>query len=139
MIELTQHPILLSWAADILKVKFDASQAVWISHLKPLGGGEIDVEAVVVFTRFSTHNCEMSIATNGKKRWATRAFMRTCYRFAFEQLKLARITVVIEHDNETSLRMCRKLGHTEEGRLKHWFGDKDGILMRMTRQECKWL
>lgn len=133
MIVLEQDPRLLEWAKEILKVKFNPNESTWISLV------DDEIRAVVVYTRFSTHNCEMSIATDRKKRWAHKSFMRTCYRYAFEQIKVARVTVVIEEDNMDSLELCRRLGHTEEGRLKHWFGDKDGILMRMTRQECKWL
>lgn len=134
MIVLDQDPRLLEFAKRILKVKFDPSQSAWISLID----GE-DIEAVVVYTRFSTHNCEMSIATNGGKTWATRRFLKACYQYAFDQMKLARISVVIEEDNEPSLNLCRKLGHVEEGRLKSWFGAKDGVLMRMTKTECKWL
>ncbi len=133
MIVLEQDERLLEWARQVLKVKFEPNQATWISLV------DDEIRAVVVYTRFSTHNCEMSIATDNAKTWATRKFMRACYRYAFDQLKVARVTVVIEEDNEASIELCRRLGHVEEGRLKHWFGDKDGILMRMTREECKYL
>ncbi len=133
MIVTDQDPRLLQFASDVLRVRFDPAQSAWISSV------DEEVEAVVVFTRFSPFNCEMSIATNGKKRWARREFIRACYRYPFVQRGLARITVVIEDGNEPSLSLCRKLGHVEEGTLKSWFGPKDGIVMRMLKSECKYL
>ncbi len=134
MITTEQNPAWLDWAADVLGVKFIREQSTWISKLR-----DGEPTTVVVYTRFSTHNCEMSIATDGSRHWGSREFMRVAYSYPFEQLGLARITVVIEEDNPQSLTMCRKLGHIEEGRLKHWFGSKDGIVMRMCRDECRWI
>lgn len=130
-----QHLALLAYANQVLGVQFDPAQCAWISQLHDDGS----IAAVVVYSRFSVHNVEMSIATDGRRSWATRAFLRACYRYVFVQMQKTRITVVIEEDNEKSLAMCRKLGHVEEGRLKCWFGSKDGIVMRMLKEECKWL
>lgn len=135
MIITEQIPVLLEFANRVLDVRFDPVQCTWISQIDDDGR----IVAVVVYSRFSTHNCEMSIATDEQRTWANRAFLRACYRYVFGQLNKTRITVVIEEDNEKSLVMCRKLGHVEEGRLKCWFGAKDGIVMRMLRSECKWL
>jgi RimJ/RimL family protein N-acetyltransferase len=130
-----QEPSWLGWASSVLSVKFDQSQSAWITRLNDDG----TPSAVVVYTRFSPHNCEMSIATDGKRAWASREFLRVVYRYPFEQLALARVTAVIEQDNTPSLSMCRKLGHVQEGTLKQWFGAKDGIVMRMLRSECRWI
>jgi len=124
---------LLQFASDVLRVP------LYSTHCKTIANVTDEIEAVVVYTRFTPHNCEMSIATNGKRTWGTRAFIKTCYRYPFIQCGLNRITVVIEADNDYSLRLCRKLGHVEEGCLKEWFGSKDGIVMRMLKSECVWL
>lgn len=133
MIVLEQDPALLRFASERLQVRFDHAQSVWIASVTD------EVEAVVVYTRFSEHNCEMSVATNLKKTWARRPFLRAVYRYPFVQRGFARVTAVIEEDNTPSLTMCRKLGHVEEGLLKQWFGAKDGVVMRMLRSECRWL
>ena len=109
--------------------------SAWISRLNEDG----TPLAVVVFDRFDEHNCQMHIASDGTKRWYSKEFVSTCYRYAFNQMGLKRVTVVIREDNERSLKMCRQLGHTQECILKSWFGDKDGVLMRMLKTECKWL
>lgn len=137
MISHAQDPRFLEWANQVLAVEFMPNPAttVWITRLNADGG----IAAVVVFSDFRTHNCEMSVASDGRARWATRDFLGVCYRYAFKQMEMRRVTAVVEEDNEKSLAMCRKLGHIEEGRLRCWFGAKDGIVMRMLKEECKWL
>lgn len=130
-----QRPEFLAWANDILGVEFDSAFCVWITRLD----AQEEILAVVVYNMCTTYNIEMSIASNGSGRWASKEFLGVCYRYAFNQLKLRRVTAIIEDGNEKSLVMCRKLGHIEEGRLRCWFGDNDGIVMRMLREECKWL
>ena len=135
LIVFDQDCSLLAFASQVLQVDYKPEQCAWISRLNDDGSPLV----VVVFDRFSPFNCEMSIASDGTKRWYSRAFVSTCYRYAFNQMGLRRITVVVEEDNFKSLKMCRQLGHVQEAVLKEWFGDKDGIAMRMTKKECKWL
>lgn len=135
MIIFEQRAELLEFANRILEVKFNPAQCVWISRLNEDGTPLV----VVVFDRFSPYNCEMSIASDGTRRWYSREFVGICFRYAFNQMKLNRVTVVVEEDNEKSLKMCRQLGYVEEGRLVQWYGDVDGIAFRMLKKECKWL
>lgn len=135
MISHEQNPAYLFWANDVLGVDFDPAQTAWITNLN----GDGTPAAVCVFNFVTTYNCEMSVASDRRARWATRGFLGVCYRYAFVQLGLVRVTAVVEDDNKESLRMCRKLGHVEEARLQCWFGEKDGIVMRMLKGECKWI
>lgn len=137
MISHEQRPEFLEFANRVLDVHFlpDPSLNVWITRLNADGS----ISAVVVYSKFGAYNCEMSVASDGCSIWATREFLGVCYRYPFKQMKLRRVTAVVQDDNHASLTMCRKLGHIEEGRLKHWFGRHDGIVMRMLREECKWL
>jgi RimJ/RimL family protein N-acetyltransferase len=135
LIVFEQDVRLLAFASAVLNVRFDPAQSSWISNVQKDGAPL----AVVVYTRFSPYNCEMSIATDGGRSWATRPFLRECYRYPFVQIGLQRVTGVVEDGNESALRLNRKLGHVEEARLKAWFGDKDGIVFRLLKDECKWL
>lgn len=135
MISHAQNIEYLEFANRVLNVKFEPKECAWITNLDDAG----NPLAVTIYNRFSPHNCEMSIATNGSRKWASKKYIGICYRYPFIQMGVARISVVIEEKNSKSLMLCRKLGHVEEARLKSWFGDQDGILMRMTREECKWL
>lgn len=135
MIIFEQRLEYLDFANRVLGVDFTPGMITWITKLAPDGS----IAAVVVFNFVTTYNCEMSVASNGRARWAMRDFLSHCYGYAFNQLGLVRVTAVVEDDNEKSLTMCRKLGHVEEARLKNWFGTKDGVVMRMLKEECKWI
>jgi RimJ/RimL family protein N-acetyltransferase len=135
LIVFDQDPRLLAFASVVLGVRFDPAQSTWISNIADDG----EPLAVVVYTRFSPYNCEMSIATDGRRKWATRAFLRSCYRYPFIQLGLVRVTGVVEDGNERALRLNQALGHVEEARLKSWFGAKDGIVFRLLKSECRWI
>jgi RimJ/RimL family protein N-acetyltransferase len=135
VILLKQDPGYLKWAGDVIGATYDPTRSAWISRLNDDG----TPLAVVVFDRFDEYNCQMHIASDGTKRWYSREFVSTCYRYAFLQMNMRRISVVIREDNARSLKLCRQLGHVEEGVLKEWFGDKDGVLMRMLKTECRWI
>lgn len=137
MIDYEQNPAYLEFANEILEAKYapDPSRTVWLTKLNP----DKSVSAVVIFTNFTGNNCEMMIASDGKSKWSSRKFIGTCYRYAFNQMKLSRISVIVEADNPRSIKVCLKLGHTIEGVLKCWHGMKDAVLMRMLPNECKWL
>jgi RimJ/RimL family protein N-acetyltransferase len=137
MISCEQRLEYLAFANRVLDVNFepDPTKNVWLTRLNEDG----TIAAVVVYSDFSVHNCEMSVASDGGSTWATRDFLGVCYRYPFNQLGKRRVTAVVESRNTASLRMCRKLGHVEEACLKHWFGADDGIVMRMLKEECKWL
>lgn len=134
MISYDQNIAWLEFANSVLKVTFNARDCVWISHLSD--GNPI---AVVVYSRFSPYNCEMSIATNGAKNWASRQFLRACYTYPFIQMGMFRITAAVEEQNTKSIKMLQQLGHVEEARLAAWFGTQDALLFRMKKEECKWI
>lgn len=128
-----QNPEWLVMASELLRVKFRPEESAWISSID---GREL--LAVTVFTRFSPHNCEMSIAS-WSPRWCFRQYLDLCFGYAFRQCKLSRVSVVCEEDNDKSRDMVQRLGWKEEARLSRWFGRKDGILYRMLRDECQWI
>lgn len=118
----------------ILGVKFEPTQSVCIASL----GLEQEILGVAVFTRFMEHNCELS-AASVSPRFLTRQFLDALFHYAFITAKKRRITAVIEDGNISALNMDKRLGFIEEGRLKCWYGETDGLLLRMLREECKWL
>jgi RimJ/RimL family protein N-acetyltransferase len=130
-----QNPAFLAWANAVLKVEFRPEHSAWITRLNP----DRSPAAVVAYTRFSPYNCEMSIATDGRARWASREFLRVCYSYPFGKLRLARVTGVVEEGNEKALELNRRLGHVQEATLRAWFGEKDGIVFRMLKSECRWI
>lgn len=134
MIVLDQHPAFFRYANEILNVKFDPSQARCIASVTE----DSQIMGVVIYNHFSPWNCEMSVAST-TPRFVTRAFCKAVFHYPFTKCGLKRITAVVEDGNTKALDMDRRLGFIDEGRLKNWFGDKDGIMLRMLREECAWL
>jgi RimJ/RimL family protein N-acetyltransferase len=133
-ISIQQKPEYFTFINEILNVRFDPAQSVCIAsldqHGEPIG--------VVVFSRFSVCNCELSVASTTPK-FLTRKFLKVLFHYAFITAGKRRITAVIEDGNINALDMDKRLGFVEEARLKAWYGEKDGIMLRMLREECAWL
>ena len=135
MITYEQNLRYLEFANAVLQVRFQPKDSVWISKTYDDGS----IAAVAVFSRFSPYNCEISLATDQRKKWACRAFLRAIFTYPFTQMKLRRVTGAVESDNAAAINLHGHLGSIHEATLKHWFGDKDAVLFRMTKEECKWL
>ena len=126
---------LLAWAQQQLDVKWNPSECRW------LAGIESDALVfVVIYSRFSERNCELTIATDKTKRWATKENLRSIFTPPFEQWKLRRVTFIVKSDNKASLKMMRPLGAVREGIIRQAFTNKvDGIIFGMLREECRWI
>lgn len=98
-----------------------------------------EVIAAVMFDSFTSHNCFMHIASDGTKKWMTRQFLHTVFRYPFVTLGLARITAWIEINNFQSRAIARGTGFREEAVLES--AGRDGVdvlIYRMFRQECRY-
>ncbi|CAB4155364.1 RimL Acetyltransferases, including N-acetylases of ribosomal proteins [uncultured Caudovirales phage] len=92
----------------------------------------------VLFSQFTRNNCEVTCASSSP-RFLNRNFMDVFFHYAFITAGKARVNAIVDVDNEKSKVLCRKIGFIEEGVLKRWYGDKDAVIFRMTREECRWI
>jgi len=69
----------------------------------------------------------------------TRYFYWMFFDYAFNHCKAKRITGLIEDLNKHSLEIAQKIGFTCEARLADYFPKGDGIVIRMYKDECKFL
>lgn len=135
MVVLQQIPECIEFVNKMLNVKFTPENARWISNIDEDG----KLLGVVVCSRFTPWNCEISAASVSPRAWS-RAMMRAVFTYCFIDCGLSRVTAVVEDGNFTALEFDKRLGYIQEARLKDWYGSgKDGILLRMTKSECKWL
>ena len=71
-------------------------------------------------------------------RWCLPGVLRELFSFPFEYLQCTRVTAIIKHGNERSLKLCRGLGFVKEGVLRRGHNGKtNAILLSMLREECK--
>lgn len=124
----------LDFANDILDSGYTTLNSKCISKIR--NDGKILI--AVVFDRFSKNYCEMG-AASVDPRACTRDFLDAVFHFPFITCKRTRVTTIVHEDNAKSLKLHKGLGFIEEARLKGACGDKDGILFRMLKSECRWL
>jgi RimJ/RimL family protein N-acetyltransferase len=136
MVTTEQDPRFFEWANAILKANYAPGPGC-----KVLANVADDgtIRCVVVYSRFSKTNCEMSIATDGSGHTLTRKFLTAAFGYPFVQCGLQRVTVIVEHDNVESLRLVRHAGWVQEGCIRQWNNGKDGILFGMLKSECRYI
>ena len=135
MIVVDQHQELLDFANQILKVKFEPSDCKWIASVTD----KYEIMGVVVYSRWSKYNCEMSVASVTPK-FLTKSFIKNAFYFPLGLWGLCRVTSVMEEDNHKALKMNHGLGFKDEGILRDWYGvGRNGIVTGMLKDECKWL
>lgn len=137
MLTTEQDPRFFRFASRELECEFRPEHGCKVLTNLSLDG---EILVVCVYHRFSETNCEMAIASDGKRHWMTRAAVLAAFAYPFNQLGLLRVTGVVETTNRPALRFSNKLGFVAEGLLADWFGPgRDGILLGMTRNNCRWI
>jgi RimJ/RimL family protein N-acetyltransferase len=98
--------------------------------------------AVAVFDGWDEHAVELSITSDGTRRWAKRDFIEAVYSYAFDYAGKVRITMITAVSNQPAINMHDALGHTCEGRLRNWFGrGADAYIYSLTIEDwqvSKW-
>lgn len=129
-----QDERLLSWAERRLGTSWERPQVRWLSALAD--GSPV---FVVVYSRFSPRNCELTIATDATKRWATRASLRAIFHVPFKQWGLRRVTFIVRSDNQRSIDLCERLGASHEGLVRETFADGvHGVVLGLLKEDCRW-
>lgn len=99
---------------------------------------EDKILAVCVFNHFSKFGCEVNLVSF-KPGSIDEEFLRVVCDYVFNKCNLNRVTSIAREDNERCLRLQKRIGMVEEARLKGAYGEFDGIMCRMLKDECKWL
>lgn len=124
-------PYFTKWVNDKIGSEFTPENSRYIAYVS---GDE--VLAVAVFDHWTKYQVEVSIASDGTKRWASRTFIRAIYDYAFTIPSCSRINMIVEVKNKDAIRLHEALGHTLEGQLVDWFGTgNDAFLYRLTKTE----
>jgi RimJ/RimL family protein N-acetyltransferase len=134
IVSLEQRPEWLAWANAILGTEFHHLNCAWISSLDD----DSELLGVVIYNQFTQHNVEMSVASVSPK-FLHRRFLRAIFQYPFDDVGVARVSAVVEADRAAVQHFDERIGFIREATLKKWFGNKDGILYRMTREECPWV
>jgi RimJ/RimL family protein N-acetyltransferase len=134
VIDLTQNPAYLALAERLLGVKYDRRSVVTLTSKDQNG----NILGVVVFSRFTTGNCEITAASTSP-RFLSKGFVYAAAAYPFIQLQCKRITAIVAVENTASLNLAQRLGFKTEGRLRDWFPTGDAFILGLLLSECKWL
>lgn len=127
---IVQGPELVKWVEQKLDAHF--FQAVGI------GVFDGSIRAAIVFCEYNGRNIQAHIASDNSKAWCSRAFLKAVFRYAFDELKVRRITVPISATNLHAQRFVEKLGFSLEFVMPDGAADGDLHLYVMRSHECKW-
>lgn len=96
--------------------------------------------AAVVYENYTGEggSIEAHIGSFGP-RWLNRDFLYIIFDYPFNQLKCKQAFVRVKSKNEKSLNWCRSLGFKDYVTIEDVFPDDDMILLRMKRDECRYL
>ena len=72
-------------------------------------------------------------------RWLNRDFLYIVFDYPFIQLDCKQAFVRVKSKNEKSLKWCRSLGFKDLLTIEDVFPDDDMVLLRMKRDECRYL
>lgn len=99
-----------------------------------------ELHAVVTIDNRTANSCDYHIASNGRRKWATREVLRTLSAYGFDFLMVNKLKTTIPHWNTRALTMALHVGWKIEGVTKCGAHDgTDGVYFGMTRDECPWL
>jgi RimJ/RimL family protein N-acetyltransferase len=97
-----------------------------------------ELVAGVLFDNFTGQSVQMHVAADGK-HWLSREFLRFCFRYPFEQMKVNKVIGLVDSTNEAALRFDQHLGFTQEAVIKDAGRKGDTIILTMTRDQCRFL
>lgn len=114
--------------------KPNSSIGIWDSKESKVVGG-------VTYTNFTGREIWASIWLDDKKA-LTKGILQEIFGYPFIDCGVLRLSTNTRAGNEESLKLQKKMGFVEEGRLRRFFGDEpheDAILMSMLKDECRWI
>lgn len=85
-----------------------------------------------VFTGYNGDGIEVSVAGKGI---ASRGAWGAVVRYVFDQLKCARLEMRTRRSNKIVRTILPRFGMTFEGRARRFYGDEDGLVFSLTRDD----
>lgn len=100
-------------------------------------GGEL--VAGVLFDNYNGRSACMHVAAIPGKRWMTREYLRICFDYPFNQLKLQKLIGLVDSTNHDALSFDKHLGFIEEAVITDAGQHGDLHILTMTPEQCRFL
>jgi hypothetical protein len=102
-----------------------------------LADGAGNPKAAVVFHDYTGPMIACSIVA---EKPLTRDFLGTCFHYAFNAAGVRRLNVLVEATNHESIALARRLGASEEHRLRDAGDHGDAIMLAFFKEDAqRWL
>lgn len=98
-----------------------------------------ELVAGVIYDHYNGASVAMHVASDGTRRWLNREYLRFCFSYAFDTMKVHKVLGIVPSTNANALTFDAHLGFTEEARVKGACPGGDLIILTMTRDACRWL
>lgn len=104
-------------------------------------GHERDGEIIagVIYDNWNPANVFMHFAGSPGRNWCTRDFLKMVFGYAFNGLGCRRVSGFVPASNKKAVAFELSLGCTIEAVMKDAHPTGDMYVMRMTRDECRWV
>jgi hypothetical protein len=99
-------------------------------------GGQL--VAGVLYDNFTGHSVQMHVAAIGKN-WMVRDYLRACFDYPFNQMKVNKVIGLVDSTNLDALRFDRHLGFVDEAVIKDAGKFGDLHILTMNRQQCRFI
>lgn len=71
--------------------------------------------------------------------WVNRDILFATFHYVFDQLRVTQLFGQVPSNNQRALEFDKKLGFKELVRIPDVFYDADLVVLRMRREDCRWL
>ncbi len=93
----------------------------------------------VIFHEYNGASFRMHVVSDGTKKWVTREWLHVIFSYAFDQAKAKRLIGMVPASNVDAIRFEKNVGFVEEARMQDAELDGDTIIMKMTKDMCRWI
>lgn len=97
-----------------------------------------ELVAGVLYDCCTGRSVQMHVAAIGKN-WMVREYLRICFDYPFNQLKVNKVVGLVDSTNLDALRFDRHLGFVDEAVIKDAGKYGDLHILTMTRDQCRFL
>lgn len=94
--------------------------------------------AGVLYDNYNGASICMHVAGEGK-RWMTREYLRICFDYPFNQLKVRKVIGLVPSSTPEVVAFDKNLGFIEEHRIRDAHPRGDLVILSMTKQQCRFL
>ena len=127
----TMHVPHLELLNKKLGIELNPKVVTWVANCDDVA----EPLTVVAFSNWTPWTCELTVWSTPKG--LSRLFIRHCLEYPFIQANRRRVNAVVS--DPIVYDYLVRLGFTPEAVLKNWFGNKDGLMFRLLKEDCKWL